>query len=184
MVMSKWLTLWIFIFTGSLTIVAISVLLPTATETINGFTTEIIGTFVGFLLAISFTEIAKVADQNSRGMKLKKHLLDEVNNIVFMLREKVTAPPIDYWEMSQSTGEYGLLDEDTQLEFWAFYNAVKVLKAETEDCLEMDRNGAPQEKIDKVVEGMVVVTNMIVQKGLALLKKYKIPIYDKSAKHH
>jgi len=179
----KWPILWIVIFIGNVIIVAISILLPSITETVSGFTTEIFGTFVGFLLAISFTEIAKVADQNSRGRNLKKQLLDEINNIVFILREHVTAPPIDYWEMSLSTGEYGLLDKGAQMEFWAFYNSVKILRAETEDCLDMQRRGASEEKIDEVIKGMATVTNMIVGKGIELLKKHHIAIYDRSASH-
>jgi len=179
----KWPILWIVILCGCVIVVAISLLLPTFTEVISGFTTEIIGTFVGFLLAISFTEIAKVADQNNRGRKLKRQLLGEINTIVFMLREKVTAVPVDYWEMSLSTGEYGLLDEDTQMEFWAFYNSIKTLKAETEDYLDMDRRGAPQEKKDEVFEGMVKIRNLTIEKGLELLKNNRISIYDRSGLH-
>lgn len=174
--------MWILILVMCFIVVGLSIAFPSGGQAFSGFTTEIIGTYVGFMLAISFTEMMKAIDHRNQAKRLKTNLLDEVNTIVFMLRDNVTVVPIDIWEMGLSTGDYGQLDEETQRKFWAFYNGVRVLKAETVEYLAMERRGSPKRQIEEVITGIATARAMIVEQGLEMLVEHGVPIYSKSAK--
>ena len=89
---------------------------------------EITGTMIGFLLAISVTELIKISEKYHRFKELVRGLVKEMRYILSILNDDVLWFDIDMWKMALSSGELGILDNELRDYFRTFYsNAQAVL---------------------------------------------------------
>ncbi|MFW9800606.1 MAG: hypothetical protein ACFFD9_09230 [Candidatus Thorarchaeota archaeon] len=116
---------WVAAFAICLIVVFVTVFFPEIGIAFGGLATEIIATFVGFVLAISFSEIARYASRRERAKRLTRLLVRSVNDIITILREGEMEISLEVWEMAITTGGFELLDERAQRNFMAFFGAFR-----------------------------------------------------------
>jgi len=86
---------------------------------------EILGSMIGFILAISFTELIKLNEKKNRAKKIEDDIRGEISEIIELVEKTETMISFDIWEMAVSTGDVGLLNSDTRRLYSEFYRYVR-----------------------------------------------------------
>ncbi len=116
---------WRFAFLASLAMVFLAFMDPSFGAHLSNFAVEIMGTFVGFSLAISFAEMARYQNSKNKASNLLRLLVREISKIIEVLRESPIEIPLEVWEMAISTGDFALLDDRAQLTFIGWFGGFK-----------------------------------------------------------
>ncbi|MFX1485357.1 MAG: hypothetical protein ACFFCP_19465 [Promethearchaeota archaeon] len=164
---------WLISFCIVIGIVLISILFPTAGASFSNFSTEIIGTFLGFGLAISFAEIAKHANDKVNGDKLAKLLTTETRAILRQLEVGGSEIKAQSWKLAISTGQLVLLDEQQQANFLSFFGSIEIYnqlvlfnRQVTMFGLSEDGGQASSEAIQEAANGLMQIgKEIIIQHG-------------------
>lgn len=163
---------WVMGFTICLVVVLVAVFFPEVGSAFGGFATEIIATFVGFALAISFSEIARYASRRERAKRLTRLLAKSVNDILAILREGEMEISLEVWEMAITTGGFELLDERAQRNFMAFFGAFRYYNRAHEVYDLSKIAGIEKEHLAKLWEDIKGTSRGIINMGEKILQEY------------
>ncbi|MHA1935400.1 MAG: hypothetical protein ACW97A_08960 [Candidatus Thorarchaeota archaeon] len=132
---------------------------------------EIVGASIGFMLAISFAEVAKLDDKKDREKRLISSFLSEIIVVIEYLKRDSMWLPSDMWDMGIGSGDICLLDNITRNEFSIFFSTVKSHRDNAEG-LRAARISQDAVLIPKFIEVMDDNAKLMHQMGQELLAKY------------
>ena len=156
---------WIVSFCLVLIIVLLTLFFPTAGTSFSNFSTEIIGTFLGFCLAISFAEIAKHANDTINADKLAKLLTMETRSILQQLEIGGSEIQAQSWKLAISTGQLVLLDEQIQTNFLSFFGAIEIYNQLVLFNRQVTMFGVSEERGQASSEALQRAANELIQIG-------------------
>jgi hypothetical protein len=160
---------WRIAFLASLVMVILAFIYPSFGNSLSSFAVEIIGTFVGFSLAISFAEIARYENSKNKASNLLRLLVREISIIIEILRESAMEIPLEVWEMAISTGDFALLDDMAQGNIIGFFGGFKYYHRAHEIHDLSKLVGVSDEKLELLWEDIKGTAESIVESGEEIL---------------
>ena len=161
--------IWGGAFGFSILFAVIFMLLP-PTLTLSPFAGDIIGSMIGFMLAISFAEIIKIDEKSNRAKKINEDIREEISDNLETIDTVQHTLASDIWEMALSTGDIGLLDSDTRRLYNLHYRHVRYHRSILE-TMSLTEPVAEQIVIDKHRELMLASKEIVVLTGEHALKE-------------
>ena len=132
---------------------------------------EVIGTVIGFVLAISVAELIKISDKYSREKNITKALLNEVTDIVSNVDSNSVVIITDMWDMAIASNDLCIFNLEKLLHFRQFYASAKIIH-EMGSSLKDTWIKDDKEKLLILKSALTPVIETIRRRGKLLLKKY------------
>lgn len=132
---------------------------------------EIIGAFIGLLLAISFAEVAKLDDKNDPEKRLISSFLDEIRAVIELIKKDSMWLPSDMWDMGIGSGDLCLLDTIARRDFSEIFSYVKAYRTLAEN-LKAARMSQDDALMIKTADKIRNTQKLIIRKGEELIVHY------------
>jgi hypothetical protein len=118
--------IWIGSFIIIVVLAMILIFTP-ASDTFTGITIEMWGAFIGVFAAVSLGEIIKTYEDYRIAVRVRKHLVSEVRNILENIQQHkgtVIELGTNFWDASVASGDIAKLDDNLLLAFSVIYTKV------------------------------------------------------------
>ena len=163
--------IWGGMFSVSLFFGVYIIIFPPA-QPLSPYAGDVLGSMIGFMLAISFAELVKLDDKRDRAKKIEADIRDEITDNLVIIDKVQHTLASDIWEMALSTGDIGLLDSDIRRLYSEHYRHVKYHRRIL-DTIALTEPVGNKNVNDKLTELMLVSQETIRLTGERALKENK-----------
>ncbi len=131
---------------------------------------EILGTLSGILIAISFAEMVKIVDKESKAAEFKTILIEDIKRCLELLDGEKIRVSTYIWDMGIADGIISTLDKKLREYAWRFYNALSLYNDYIlYSSIQMTTAPTIRKEIFKLIRGMIETAQTI---GKAILDEY------------
>lgn len=165
------ITRWYVIFI-TVTIVSLVAIVVPISDLLSSLAIEIIGSLLGFLIAVSFSMAIQVRENWKRALDLVNRLREDVFSIVSDLERGASHEvPTEVWDMVVATGDLKFLDKKEYWSFLWFFRSIRHFNRQCRTMMQLTIVNAPQNKTDGFAEQLELSRKVVVLSGRDILDK-------------
>ena len=141
-------------------------------DLLSSLAIEIIGSLLGFLVAVSFSMAIQARENWKRALDLANRLHEDVFSIVSDLKRGTSHEmPTEVWDMVVATGDLKFLDKKEYWSFLWFFRSIRHFNRQCRTMMQLKIVNAPQNKTDGFAEQLELSRKVVVLSGRDILDK-------------